>query len=562
MDLLPCVLLWALLPLPGALLWLRGRALWTAEDLCEAWALGTAGAFVLLYIGGLAPFAPVWAMAAAGALAWAFKSGRPRVELGEEGRLLAGLLLLALALRLGPAWVSQYPPGWDPYFHLILVKKILASGRLARDLAPYETIAVSYPQATHLAMAFVAKLTGAAPHRVFQAGMAWFGVLLSAQVFALFSRSTGRRDLGLYAAAAFAFVAVYGSLDYLRWGGFPNQAGMALYLGLLSVLLKSEPPTRGLPAFILLFVGLSLAHHHVMLMSGLTLGWMALWAAAFGPRTLARRIIAGLALSAAAGSPYFLSYLGRAKDLGQSRAFTYLEPLLTPAKIFADFGPPYFAAVALGLALWLWKRPQKAAPALAIQSLGVNIGLFVVLEYGWRWYSRAHWGREEAPFTPGRFLTNATCLLAVFPALLFAELGARLKLGKAAVAALLALLFLLNLRPYSRLLKPELSAERLEAYAWLREHADADAILIDRSFASSYLSGRASSDLPIPSSEPMGGASVRPIASYIKTHSAQVPPEAGKRQVLLVWDGDPRQVPADRTLWRNDGVAVVRLNPR
>lgn len=568
MNILLVLLFLLVFPLPGAVLWLmRPGKEGGAEDLIDAFALGTALSLCGLYLCACVSidlFKAVWS-AALLAAGWAFfrrASGeRSLSQWSSEARILCWIIAGYLALRVLPVFFEPFPHGWDPYFHLVLADKIVQAGSLISDWTPYETIPLSYPLGSHLIVALASSLLGIPLHEVFSVALAFFTAICAALTYVVVARATARRDLGLYAAAAYAFMAVNGSLDYERWGGLPSLIGECLFLGLLSVLLREDlAPWWSRGAVAVAFVGLSLTNQHTVLMASLTLGWMLAVFFLKGDRARGRRVVEGLAAGALLGAPYFWHALRRAPPIRDTGLLTFTEKLATPGTLFTDLGPSFSIAVLLGGFLCLFRKSGATVSTVLSQALTGMLLCFVAAEYGIRLVSTHLFGKDLAPFTPSRFLTDAVPLLSLFAALFFSRLRA-LRVSRALVLALILACFAFNLQAYQAIFRPAVAEDRLAAFAWLREHAAPDALVIDASLAASYLTRRPSSDMPIPSSESRKTATIRPLAREIQRSRGRVPPDAGVRQVILLYAGDAK-VPPRRVLWAHpSGLLAVQLNP-
>jgi len=556
----------ALLPLPGAVLWLRFAKMdRSAEDWIDALALGMASSLCILYASALISlqlFGWVWPVAAIVSLAVLWRHGVPRPVWSGEFRWLLAILGFYLALRLLPAFFQEYPQGWDPYFHLVLADKISQAGKLVFDWAPYETTQLNYPLGSHLLLALGTFMAGVPAHKVFLVAVPFFTTLTAAQIYVLAWRATGERELALYAAAAYAFMAVLGSLDYLRWGGLPNLVGMYLFLALLSVLAQEDRwGWSSRAAFAVLFVGLSLAHHHAMLAAGLSLVWMLFYFLLRNDRPRGGRILQGLGWSAALGAPYFAWYVARAQTLTSTGILPYTEKLVTPEKLVSDLGPVFFCAVLFGGLFFFFRRSKPPFSPFLLQCLLCLLFCYVLLEYGSRFASRQLLGREIAPFTPSRFITDAVALLSVFAGLFLRELRIALGGSPRFMLGLIVGSLALNYSVYAKAFEPVVAPERLAGFGWVREHAQPDAIVFDPSYAASYLTRRASSNMPYPASEPQTTALVRRLVAEIRA-TEKIPAAAGRRQIIYLYDGDPKAYAASQILWKHrSGLMAVQLNP-
>ena len=569
MNILLVLLFLFVFPLPGTLLGLmRPGKERGAENLIDAFALGTALSLCGLYLCACVSidlFKPVWAAALLAAGVAYFKhrpAARSWSRWSSEARVLCWLIAGYLALRVLPVFYEPYPHGWDPYFHLVLADKIAQARTLIGDWTPYETIPLSYPLGSHLIVALASGLLAIPLHEVFSVALAFFTAVCAALTYAVVSRATTRRDLGLYAAAAYAFIAVNGSLDYARWGGLPSLIGECLFLGLLSFLLQEElAPWWSRGALAALFVGLSLTNQHTALVASLTLGWMLAFFFLKGDRARGLRIFQGLAAAALLGAPYFWHTLHHAPPMRDTSLLIETAKLATPRTLFFDLGPAFSIAIFLGGVLYLSRKGgAKVSPVLS-QALAGLLVVFAAAEYGSRLVSIYFFGKDLAPFTPSRFLTDAVPLLSLFAALFFSELRGFLRVGRGLVMALILACFAFNLEAYRAIFRPAVPEDRLAAFAWLREHAAPDALVMDPSFAASYLTRRPSSDMPIPTSESRKTATIRPLALELKRSGGRVPPGAGARQIVLLYAGHAK-VPPQRVLWAHpSGLLAVQLNP-
>jgi hypothetical protein len=567
LEILAILLFLVLLPLPGAVLWMRFAKLdRTAEDRIDALALGMAASLCILYASALVSlqfFGWLWPLAAIISIAVLRRTGIARPGWPGETRLLSAILVLYLVLRLLPTFFQEYPHGWDPYFHLVLADKISQAQGMVFDWTPYETTRLNYPLGSHLLLALGALATGAPPHKVFVVAVPFFTALTATQIYVLAWRAAADRELALYAAAAYAFMAVLGSLDYLRWGGLPNLIGMYLFVALLCVLAQQDRRGWGArAAFATLFVGLSLVHHHAMLAAGISLGWMLLYFLAKREIASASPVLQGLAFSAVLGAPYFVWYLVRAPSVAETGILPYTEKMATPESLMSDIGPIFFFAVLFGILLYLLRRPRQPLSPVLLQALVGLLLCYVLLEYGSRLASRYLLGREIAPFTPSRFITDAVVLLSVFAGLFLRQIKAAIGRSARFMLSLIVASLAFNFTAYARAFEPVIAPEKLAGFVWLREHARPDALVFDPSFAASYLTRRASSHMPYPASEPQTTASVRRLVAEIVAANGRIPRAAGQRQIIYLYSGDPNAFPASQILWKHrSGLMAVQLNP-
>lgn len=574
MDNLAILCFLTLFPLPFAALWLLRPQDGDAEALIDSLAVGAALAFCLLYVCALLSIKFFWAVWLAAALiaASGFVAGRSRArfETSTEVRSLCVLLLISLALRLAPAFFEPFPQGLDPYFHLVLADKVLQADSLVYDWRPYEVTSLNYPLGSHVLLAIASLTLGAPLHTVFLVAIPVFATFTAAQVHVVAWRATGDRTLALYAATAYAFMAVLGSLDYLNWGGLPNLIGIYLFLGLLSQLMREDRWNwRSAGAFAVLFVALSLVHHHVMLAAAASLGWMLLSFLLRKDAPRFRRVVQGLALSGVLGFPYFAWYLLRSPQIGDTAIFSYLEQSATDRTDFVtEFGALFLLAVLFGVLLYFFGPTRRAISPVVLQSLVALLLCFAVLHYGSRVVSGYLLGEVIAPFTPSRFLTDAVTLLSLFAGIFLLEVGALLRWSRRFLLSLVALSIGFNFPAYALGFRPVVPAEKLAAFRWLREHADADALIFEPNHAAAYLTRRASSHMPYPASEPHRNAEIRRLIVEIQGANGGVPASAGPRQIISLIPGNPKGelplgISPSQVLWTHPtGLMAIQLHPR
>jgi hypothetical protein len=511
-------------------------------DRIDSISIGFAISFCLLYLcsfHSLWLFKWIWLAALAAGLGMLITSLRLRgggssARCPRETRMFVIAAALYVGIRAVALSVAEYPLGGDPSYHLVLADKILRSGRIIADWTPFETTELNYPIASHLLLAVIADLGKLPVHQVFTFAMIIFTVLAGAQVYALVSRATRNRELGLYAGVSFLFLAVYGSIDYARWGGLPNLMGVYLVLGLLSLLHRGDLSENKLTVlFAALFVAASFVHHHVMLTAGAILLWQLLYFLWIAPdRVQTRRLTRGLVLSALLGSPYFVQYILKVLKIQESETIVFAEPMMKPHEIMNALGPVFFLSALAGAVIFWRRKTIESFSVNLLQAIASLLLIYVLLQYASPILSRALWGTAITPFIPSRFLTDCVPLLAAFSALFFFHFKEWVGGSKRWMVSLIVAGFILNWSVYRDTFAGMLSQPNLDAYAWIRNHASANAIVIDPVFHTSYLTQRASSSMTIPASEFLQRATIQKIVREIE--NGRIPPEAQYRQILVI----------------------------
>ena len=567
MSYLLILLLIALFPLPW--IWLgAGRSFRDCSDIdwIDGICVGFGIAFCVLYLcsqHSLSLFRWVWGMSLVVAIGVARVTMRRKaagsVKWGSEIRILIPLLALYLLIRAVPLAVTEYPRGWDPYFHLVLAEKIVRAGKFITDWTPFENIELNYPITSHLLLALVAEIGRVPVHTVFRVAIILFTGLTGAQLYALMTRATGKPEIGLYAALSYLFLALWGSLDYSRWGGLPNLTGMYLVLGLLSILHRKDLADYKIIAhFAILFMAASLVHHHVMLTAGCILLWQLFYFRWFHYDDIqVRRLRRGLAVSAVIGSPYFFAYLRKTAMLKETGLIGYVEGLASPATIMNVIGPAFFFTVVFGALIFFARESSFSVSRSVQQTILILLITYVLLQVSYI-VSRVLIGRVIAPFAPSRFLTDSVTLLSVFSAVFFFNLKSWTGRSKTWIVGLIIAGSVLNWPMYRGDFQSVIPEERLLAYDWIRTHTPADAIVIDENFETSYLTQRISSSMPIPPSEFLEQATNNKITQEIK--KGRIPPEVGRRQILFVTKDSLTPFGTRRELWSHpSGLQIIEV---
>ncbi len=472
-----------------------------------AWGsvLGFSAAVYIAYVCALVRlgcFYPAWAVIVI--LSVSSLMRRSRLAPGDRNGLVAGpnatlawLLLVVVIFQIASVMRQVIPPGFDPAFHVLLAKKIALTGRIIRDWQPFEDSTLNYPLGSHFLIALFARFSSIPLPRVFQLLMVTFSVLSALAVYALGAEYFGSETVGLYAAIAYSFWAFVGSADYLRWGGLPNQLGMLLGLGIISLVLRAGEERKRIALMALLFASVCLTHHHVMFTMGAIL--IALMMLFFATNDLERRyrtIFLALATGSIAASFFLVPYALKAVTLRQTDVFHMNDNWPVLGIVLVCFALD-------GLALDYYRksgRPYVFHWALAI------LGLLYLL-FGWAYfYYRLHMqGEGFSAFTPSRFITDTVYFLSLFAGYSLYRLQKdRGWSGRTTIA--IALVFaLVNYPLWQQLLIRDGDAGRLAAYEWIANHTPANSIVMTTDPWASYATWRRTLGTPRPVSEPRVG---------------------------------------------------------
>jgi hypothetical protein len=466
------------------------------------------------------------------------------------------LALAAAAVRFLPVLVLDYPRGWDPNFHLLVVHLIEQHGAQVSSLSPFEDIPINYPTGAHLLVALIAKCTGSSSHAVYLALLACFASLACLQLYAWVQAATGDRRWALCAMAAYAFLAVQGSLDYLEWGGLPNLIGVYLLAGCLSIVLQADAGNRRWWALPVMYLAIAAVNHHVLLTAFAVMLAVALWLALRRERRAdAKRLLLGGCIAGALGVPVLAyRFLWSGQSIHETGLLLHGEPANAAWFVAAGFGIVFFLAVLAGAASYARDARRQPLSGELLASAAAMLALFLLFEYGGRQLMLALYGRPIAPFTPSRFLTDAVLPLSAFAGLAFLHVERRLRRS---ALPLIAALALTNLPVYAGYFQPAVDADRLAAYRWVLANTPPDTLVLDPWVQAPVLTLRVASNTALPSSELWSRASKRTLLARIR--SGEVRPESTGLPVVLITYG---QEPLDKStiLWRHPGGCIVNLN--
>ena len=539
MELTRFLIYFGLLLLPGFMLW---RELGDRSDPLEDGIEGVSLGFALLAVVGywvafvsvsLIPIAVV-AFFGIAVLAHVYL---PRAETGEAPRglahprlLLASVLAVVAISRYALAVQSDLPLGWDPTFHLLLAGKIQQTNRVIDDWRPFADLTLNYPIGPHIMLAALSDVSHLPLHVVFRLLLPAVGVLTTAQIYLFATRLSQSPPLGLASAVAYGLWAWWGSIDYLRWGGLPNESGMFFLMAAMSSLMAKKQGKARTLLTSTFFAAVLVAHHHVMIVAGLV-GAGVLVQAIFWPedRPLVRRFVVGgvggMLLAAAFAIPYAL----KATSLGATGIFEFKEPIPGLLGTARYLGVAFFAFSLAGVALVLRRAPPWPHLRLAVASIAPILSVYVLLGFVWPFVSLRMGGEPITPFTPTRFLTDSVYFLSVFAGFGFQELARRLALAPPLAVVLGMAIGLTNYwdpkSVYEKIGLIPVREDRpdqpsagwktlyeklalipppayLEACAWIRDYTPPQSVVLEQSWWAAYLTSRRTPYIPIPVSEP------------------------------------------------------------
>ena len=537
-----------------------------------AWGsvLGIAAAVYLAYVCAFAHlswFYAVWAallILSAGTFGWRF--WQRRLNLFDPGRgfwtglatsptiALVFLLLLIVVLETIVVMSQSVPAGWDPSFHLLLAKKIALSDRIIRDWQPFEDAALNYPLGSHFLIALFARFSGLPLPCVFQFLMLTFSVFTALAVYALGSEYFASEIVGVYAAIAYGFWAWWGSGDYFRWGGLPNQLGMLLGLGVLSLVVRGGEQRKSTVLMALLFASLCLTHHHVMLTMGFILIVLGLFFLATNdPERRYRTIFFALAIAAVAAAFFLVPYAMKAVSLSDTQVFHVDDSWAE----FGGLGPALIFFALGGLALdYSRKAARPRVFHLVLATLMLLWFLFGPLYY---FYQLNVTGKGFVAFTPSRFITDLAYFLSLFAGYALYRLQTYCGWSGRVTIAIALLFAFVNRSGWDQVLVPDSDRGRFAAYGWIANHTPSNSIVMTRDSWACYASWRRTLSTPMPVSEPRVPPRISEKANQ-ELLAGRSPEELRGIQLLAVFG--PSDHDKGRLLWSNsDGWGVSEVYP-
>ena len=423
----------------------------------------------------------------------------PAREGSTGGHYLWIILLLVLISRAIPTFFNELPLGLtDPPFHTLIAQKILLTGRIPVDWQPFEAVRLHYPVGIHILIAEIAKFTHIPVHIVFKMLFPVLGVGGALSLFSVARVISRRTDVAVYSALAYSFLAVWGSIDYYRWGGMPNLVGMLFLLGLADLLLGGGP--GAFPAFGFLLASLALTHHHSVLCAAILFGGYAILRLASRREwgDVPRRAFFELVVAGALAAPFLIPYVaGAMGEVGKTSVFKFYEPLLPIWQCLRYLGWP-FSALGVAGAVLAGRRMKDARGVFLLFWIASFFSVFVIFEYVYRFAVYLANGGFYAALTPSRFLTDLAYPLAIAAGIVLARLACRLR-PVPSFAVILVAALAWSVAPIRG------QAKRVDvdaaAFRWLGANAEANALVVTNVPWASYLTWRETTYTPLPASE-------------------------------------------------------------
>lgn len=556
-----------ILLIPG--IWLAG-AFSIGKDRVERWTYGSCvGLALAVYLASVIShfdlrwFYPAWGLVAAACFGGRIVRAKERTGQAPppNGWILVILILVAVT-RFGAALPQALPEGpFDPTFHLILAEKIRLAHHSISDWRPFESISLNYPTGSHVLLVVLAAGSRLPLETVFKDLIPLLGVLSTAQIYLLARRAARNESVALWSAAAYGLWAWFGSVDYYRWGGLPNELGMLFLLAMLTLWLDSGRIAARVLLMALMFAAVILVHNHVAVAGGLLLAALLVipasrFNAASTRGVLAVATVAALALDA----PFLVSYAMKITLLHSTTVLHNSEPPVKILEILRGIGFVNAPAALAGLVVWLAKRRPSFHPVVYC-AIGTLAGAFLATEYFVPLLMKAFGQPPAIALAPSRFLTDLNYFLPLLAGTFLSFIQSSLKINRPWLLAAICAAGLADYRQWSRLFCPGdaiMPPGFVQACRWIRDHTPPSTVVLNRDNWTTYLAWRRATFTPLPDSEPVvdRAAVLNHLAEIM---SGEIPPDSPDMKIVKIV---PVGAPATQAvLWRDSTFKVIQIWP-
>jgi hypothetical protein len=536
--------------IPGICL---ARAFLPGGNLLEHCATGSSlGLAVAVYFASIVShldlrlFYPAWAIFVLICIASWLKSARLQTPPRDSAvQIWMVLVLLVVGItRFALALPRVLPPGaLDPTFHLILAEQIQITHH-AINSWPFAAVPLNYPTGSHILLVILSALSGLPLHTVFKDLIPLLGILTTAQLYVFTRQTTGSALTAVYAAAIYGLWAWYGSIDYFRWGGLPNELAMLLFLAMLSLSGRSRSEVL---AMSLLFSSLILVHHHVMVAAAAVLFCITLW------QLLRRKSWPTIATAALCGAIldafYLIPYAGHLGTFHSTELTTALEPIPWPLSLPHYIGYALTGFALLGIALATARKIR--CPSVVVIAAATLGALFIIGDYVAPFALNLGGGF----FTPTRFLSDLNYFLPIFAAGALVFFQSKLRAPQWIVLLLIFVAALADFQYWIQIENaPEPSPQFIAACTWIRQNTPEHTLIDNPENWATYLCWREAARVPMPISEPI--ADYSPASARIPLIlESKVPPHPPDLTIVAICD--PHSYNGGPILWHDESGELV-----
>ncbi len=554
-----------LILVPG--IWLAG-ALSLGKDRVETYTCGSClGLALAVYVASVSSFFdlrwfyPIWAVTALVCLAVRWFSP-PKYDQGRKNKWIILILFLVAAARFSIALPKPLPEGpYDPTFHLILAGKIQQTQHAIHDWQPFDSVALNYPTGSHTLLVVLSTLTGLPLHTVFKDLIPLLGVLSTAQIYLFARRAIADQSAPLWSAAAYGLWAWFGSNDYFRWGGLPNELGMLFFMTMLTLWLDDLRDRIRIPIIGLIFASLILVHHHSMLVSGILLTVLTIIPmSGSNPASSRKILIASIAIAALLDAFFLIPYALKINTLHSTTVLSSSESRLQILQIVMGIGLINGPLAIAGILLHAKSRVPRFHPVI-FWAAGTLLFLFLATEYFIPLLMKLLKQPLAIAFTPSRFLTDLNYFLPLLAGGAVAFIQSRLQIKTPWILALMCGAALADFQQWKDLIHPNDSFAPpgfVKACQWIHTHTSPSTVVLNRDNWTTYLTWRRATFTPLPDSEPIAdhAALIHHLAAIM---SGEIPPDSPDMTIIKIL---PIDTPSTQTiLWSDPTFKVIQIWP-
>ena len=434
------------------------------------------------------------------------------LEINKHYVYILILLVTAFLVRFVPSFLGNESMGGDDArFHNILAQKILLERTLSVDWTPFAPVNVIYPQGSHVLTAFIACIANCPVHYAFNFLIIVAGVLTAGMIYLIADQIFHSSKCAFYAAASYAFLPYWGSLDYYRWGGLPNSIGM-LFLCLLVLIVlgkaHSEQSKRNIAVIgsALCVLAVYSVHHYSFLITIIFL----VAGAIFTADTHYRRMLMAVAgLGILFCLPILApNYLASAVFRETASALIFREPFISISSA-VNYLNPIFVTVFVLAILETMGSSFNAPQLLVLCWFTSMLACFVFLEYLFRAgvLLVTHVTGFYTCLTPSRMLTNLVYPMSVLcGSIPLSDIWTRHK------NTCIAIFFLFAITACAVTWRNQVYTgvfpEEKECAEWIKSNTPQNSMIIGNLPHLEYLAWRETSNPPLPASERRNDPSV------------------------------------------------------
>lgn len=324
------------------------------------------------------------------------------------------LAILSFALKIIPSMACELPPGQDPKFHLIVIKKILIFGTLPENLSPIAGIKINYPLGSHLWTALVSKLSGMEAHFAFRVSFPVIGFFIAGVIYLLaMELLDGDRRSSFFASLIWVVGAAMGGWRYFMDGDLPHAIGTLLLISAIW-LMFAEQNLRGRIITGVLFAAMMFCHYHTALVFVILAFAFSmiekLLGGRFGPRSVSACIAAIVAIIIFPMG--FINAIILSIRPGETDIYKYAEMFLPVQFLMEKQGFLVFFAGAFGV-YFLARNSDREKKLVLLTWITILLVILALFGYLFRVLAFGYWGGFFAVGAPSNVITDLVVPLCI-----------------------------------------------------------------------------------------------------------------------------------------------------